>query len=118
MDKEYVMQVANMVIAQLLATTSIDVIGSWGVSNFIATIYKNMPALAFHVNGRLFQGHVIIALNGSDYYEIHLQNSSGAKCINEEVCFDELGDGIDRAVEGGTNEEEYNQFCEQYGIEL
>jgi len=36
MDKEYVMQVANMVRAQLSATTSIDVIGSWGVSNFIA----------------------------------------------------------------------------------
>lgn len=114
MDKEYVMQVANTAREQLLVTTSIDVVLSWGVSNFIATIYKNMPALKFHVIGRLFQGNVIIALNGADYYEVYLQNSSDSKCINEEVCFDELGDVIDRAVEGGTDEEEYKQFCEQH----
>lgn len=32
---------------------------------------------------------------------------------NEEVCFDELGDVIDRAVESGTDKEEYDKFCDR-----
>ena len=75
-----------------------------------------MPALQFSVNGRLFQGNVIIALNGSDYYEVYLQNSSESKCINNEVDCSELVDVIDRAIECGTDKEEYEQFCEQYQV--
>lgn len=35
------------------------------------------------------------------------------ECVNEEVCFDELGDVIDRAIESGTDKAEYDKFCEQ-----
>lgn len=35
------------------------------------------------------------------------------ECINDEVCFDELGDVIDRAIEHGTDKTEYDIFCNQ-----
>ena len=72
------------------------------------------------VNGRLHAGYVVIALNGSDYYEVYLlkEDDSNAKCVNEEVCFDELGDVIDRAIESGTDKEEYDKFCDRQLAEL
>ena len=33
-------------------------------------------------------------------------------CDNE-VCFDELGGVIDRAIESGTDKAKYDKFCEQ-----
>ena len=118
MDKEYVMQVVETIREQLVSLTPMPVLMSWGIKGFIATVHRNMPALKFKVNGRLHAGNVIISLNGSDYYEVYLQNGKGTECINEEVCFDELGDVIDRAIESGTNKEEYENFCHQQLAEL
>lgn len=113
MDKEYVMQVAQTVKGQLIALTPMTVLMSWGIKEFAATLYRNLPALRLKVNGRLHTGYVVIALNGSDYYEVYLVNGTDAECIGEEVCFDELGDVIDRAIESGTDKAEYDKFCEQ-----
>lgn len=118
MDKEYVMQVAETIRKQLVTLTEANVLMSWGIKRFIATVHRNMPALKFEVNGRLHAGNVIIALNGCDYYEVYLQNGKGMECVNEEVCFDELGDVIDRAIESGTDKEEYENFCQQQLAEL
>ncbi len=106
------MQVANTIREQLMTLTPLNTILSWGVGKFVATVYKDMPALMFSVNGRLHKGTIIIALNGADYYEVYLQNDKGTTLINEEVCFDELGDVIDEYIESGTDKEEYNRFCE------
>lgn len=113
MDKEYVLQVAETAKNQLLTTTPMNVVLSWGVEKFIATIFKEMPALKFKVNGRLFKGSVIVALNGSDYYEIYLVNYQEGKCVTDRAFFDEVGEIIDRAIESGTNKAEYEQFCQQ-----
>ena len=113
MEKEYVMQVADTIREQLVGMTPFNTIMSWGASKFAATIYKDMPALMFSVNGRLHKGTIIIALNGADYYEVYLQTGSETILINGEVCFDELGDVIDKYIESGTDKEEYNQFCKQ-----
>ena len=86
---------------------------SWGIKEFAATLYRDLPALRIKVNGRLHAGYVIVALNGSDYYEVYLVKGMEVECVNEEVCFDELGDVIDRAIESGTNKAEYDKFCEQ-----
>lgn len=67
MEKEYIMQVAGTIREQLMILTPINTILSWGIDKFIATVYKDMPALKFKVNGRLHKGYVIIALNGADY---------------------------------------------------
>ena len=79
-----------------------------------------ITGLRLKVNGRLHAGYVVIALNGSDYYEVYLlkEDDSNAKCVNEEVCFDELGDVIDRAIESGTDKEEYDKFCDRQLAEL
>lgn len=113
MEKEYVMQVAQTIREQLVALTPIPVLMSWGIEEYAATLYKDMPALRFKVNGHLHAGYVIVALNGSDYYEVYLLDGTGARCINEEVCFDELGDVIDEAIERGTDKEEYDRFCQR-----
>lgn len=118
MNNEYLMEVAQTIQEQLLSLTPMPVLMSWGIKEFTATQYADMPALRFKVNGRLHTGNVIIALNSSDYYEVYLQNDKGTECVNEEVYFDELGDVIDRAIESGTDKEEYENFCHQQLAEL
>mgnify|MGYP007063219638 CR=1 FL=1 len=67
-----------------------EILMSWGIGQFTPAIFKDLPGLKFHVNGRLFQGDVLICLNGSDYYEVYLRDGTGVECISDEVCFDEL----------------------------
>lgn len=61
---------------------------------------------------------MLICLNGSDYYEVYLRDGTGVECISDEVCFDELGELIDRRIESGTDKEEYARFCEQTAMSL
>lgn len=86
------MYVAQTIGEQLLSLTPAPVIMSWGIEEFAVTMYRGLPALRIKVNGRLHTGYVIVALNGSDYYEVYLQKDKAMECINGEVCFDELGD--------------------------
>jgi hypothetical protein len=113
MEKEYVMQVAETIRRQLVTLTPTGVLLSWGIDKFIATVYKDMPALKFMVNGRLHKGYVIVTLNGADYYEVYLRNGRDVQCLCDEVCFDELGNLIDEHIESGTDKTEYNRFCQQ-----
>ena len=71
-----------------------------------------MAALKFKVDGRLFQGDVIIAYNENDTYEIYLQDKSGTRLVNDDVYFDEMSEVIDVAIERGDNKAEYDAFCE------
>ena len=113
MDKDYVMQTANTIAQQLLATTRQNVLFSWGAFyGFRAAIYKDMAALKFKVNGRLFQGDVIIAYNENDTYEIYLKNEDGSRLVKDDVYFDEMSEVIDIAIERGDNQAEYDAFCE------
>lgn len=119
MDKDYVMQIANEAARQLLATTRPNVLFSWGAFyGFRATIYRDMAALKFKVNGRLFQGDVIIAYNENDTYEIYLKNADGERKVKDDVYFDEMSDVIDVAIERGDNKNEYDVFCEGERIKL
>ena len=52
-----------------------------GYTKFRSNDIQNMLALLFEVNGRLFQGHVIICYNRYDYYEIYLSNKNEVRCI-------------------------------------
>ena len=105
MEKEYVIQIAQTIQEQLIGLTPMPVLMSWDIAEFAATIFKGLPALRIKVNGLLHTGYVIIALNGSDYYEVYLLKGKDAECVNEEVCYNELGDVIDRAIECGTDKE-------------
>lgn len=119
MDKDYVMQTANTIAQQLLATTRQNVFFSWGAFyGFRATIYRDMAALKFRVNGRLFHGDVIIAYNENDTYEIYLQDKDGTRLVKDDVYFDEMGEVIDVAIERGENKAEYDAFCEGERIKL
>ena len=77
-----------------------------------------MDALKFRVNGRLFQGDVIIAYNENDTYEIYLKNEDGTRLVKDDVYFDEMSEVIDVAIERGDNKAEYDAFCEGERIKL
>ena len=89
------MQVVETIRELLVALVPADVLISWGLTGFIATVFENMPALKCHVSGRMHIGFVIIALNGSNHYAVYLQNGTDTKCLHDEVCFDELGELLD-----------------------
>ena len=119
MDRDYILQTADIIRQQLLATTPFNVICSWGaLHGFFATVHNGMAALTFKVDGRLFKGSVIIAYNTMDYYEVYLKGPGFVKLIHDEVYFDMLGDIIDVAVERGQSQAEYEAFCEEERTKL
>ena len=117
LDKEHVRSVVNTIFSQLLHTTPIDVINSWGISKMYATqIVKKvngedftMAALVMQVNGFQFQGTLYIALDeDSDYYRIYGEKDGTTKEYHHDIAFDELGDVLDSMIEtGGMTKEEY-----------
>ena len=111
MEKEEVIEMATTIREQLIGTTNLNVLFSWGLQDFKATIFKEMAALKFKVNGRLFKGDVLICYNLRDYYEIYLSDGKQAHCICDLAYCDNLSEIIDIAIESGTNEAEYNEFC-------
>jgi hypothetical protein len=110
MEADYILKVAETARRQLLATTDLDIVMSWGIERMVGMTYKDMPALKFTVHGRLFEGSVIIAYNALDHYEVYLVNDEEHSCIGKEVYFDMIGDLIDEKVERGTDPEEYARF--------
>lgn len=116
MDKEYILDTAETIRQQLVATTPFNIICSWGaLHGFNATVHNGMAALKFKVNGRLFKGDVVIAYNeGGDFYEVYLVNEQETQRVGGEVYFDEMGDLIDEAVERGENPEEYQEFIKGF----
>lgn len=112
------MRIAKTIREQLFTLTPMSVLMSWGITEFAATVFRALPALRLKVNGRLHTGYVIVALNGSDYYEIYLQNPECTVCVGDEVCFDELGELIDRSIESGTDKSEYDRFCDEQRAKL
>jgi len=114
MNTDYILSVVNTTKSQLFGTTNPNVPMSWGISRMIATTYNDMPTLAFHVQARLFEGNVLIALNeGADYYEIYLDDMKEIRCLAKDVSFDEMTNLIDVEIERGTDPAEYDRFCGQ-----
>lgn len=112
MDKQFILTIANTIREQLLGITPANIFCCWGVSSMFATEHNKMAALGLNVNGRLHTGKVLIAYNeGTDYYEIYLQNGSDIKQAATDIDFTQLGDTIDRLIESGDDPEEYAKFC-------
>ena len=128
LDKEHVRSVVNTIFSQLLHTTPIDVINSWGISKMYATqIVKKvngedftMATLVMQVNGFQFQGTLNIALDeGSDYYRIYGENDGTTKEYHHDIAFDELGDVLDSMIEtGGMTKEEYQEKVRNFVCSL
>jgi len=88
MEAEYILNTAETIRQQLVRLTDINILMSWGIERLVATTKDGMAALKFNVRGRLYRGAVIIAYDeGSDYYQIFLQDSTGDRKIAEDVDF-------------------------------
>ena len=74
---------------------------SWGFHNPVAFADKrNVYALRFTVNGRLFKGHIYIVLNGADLYDIYYcSNRGNIKMVDNDIFCEDLTDVIDRKIE-------------------
>lgn len=128
LDKEHVRCVVNTIFSQLLHTTPIDVINSWGISKMHATqVVKKvngedftMAALVMQVNGFQFQGMLYIALDeGSDYYRIYGEKDGTTKEYHHHIAFDELGDVLDSMIESGSmTKEEYQEKVRNFVCSL
>lgn len=91
------------------------VVFSWGLHNPIEL--PNNKGLAFLVNGYRHQGWVFVKYNeGDDLFDIELYtvNMHHIQTICN-VCFDQLVDVIDRAVEKTTDYDE--RVRKQYNIQ-
>ena len=53
MNEEYVMQTAQTIRQQLWSMTPFSILMSWGITQLVATTFRNLPALRMKVNGRL-----------------------------------------------------------------
>lgn len=108
-EANHINEVANTIWEQLKGTAGMVVLSSWGTKNLRATQHNDgrgllMPALSFDVNGLLFKGTIIVALDeGSDYYRLYgkTKGEQEAEKIAEEVCFDEMGGILDKHIERG-----------------
>lgn len=128
LDKEHVRSVVNTIFYQLIHTTSLDVINSWGMHKLCATqivrtindVDFTMAALVMHVNGFQFQGMVYIALDEcSDYYRIYGEKDGTTKEYYHDISFDELGDALDSMIEtGGMSKEEYQEKVKEFVCSL
>ena len=116
LPKEHLKEVAQTILNQIITGTTWDVRGSWGMNNPRYTQYQDYPALIFSVNGFLFSGEVIVALDeGLDVYRLYLWDKvNEPQLVNDNVYCDELGDVIDRHVEKGESEALYNQHLKQF----
>lgn len=133
----YVKAVADEALRQIQQSLIIDfgrdhwlgVLQSWGCvtpdKSVVGQIlrWRDMPALALHVEGYEHKGWVIISLNeGADVYEVELADEQffakpGSRV--DEVYCDQLGSLIDTMVERGTcSEEEYHKRIEASYPEL
>lgn len=111
MEKDSILRVAKNIRRQLITTANPNVLLSWGSSNFVATVFNRLPALAFSVNARLFSGTVVIALASDDTYEVHLVEKKSSRLVASDVYFDQMADIIDVAIERGEDPEAYEAFC-------
>ena len=111
MEKQQILSVAQTILSQLFTSITPDIIHSWGFRKPSATVFHEMPALAFRVDARLFKGVVLVALNGADLYELYLMTPDAERCLTHEAYDDQFADILDVAIERGDNEEEYAQFC-------
>lgn len=123
---DYVKAMADTMMQQIMSSLAAEhgmqwhaVMASWGCVGMDGKIagkllrWREMPALALHVNGYKHTGWVVISLNeGADVYELELTDEQmfakkGSRL--EEVYFDELGPRIDKMVETGEDMAAYEQ---------
>lgn len=114
MEANHVNRVAQEIFKVLKFTPTL--LMSWGAIEFKAAVYNNMAALKFSVNGFLFVGTVVVALNqGDDLYEIYCVDEGGNVIKSRDgVYFDELASVIDTMVERNGSQEEYNSKIENW----
>jgi hypothetical protein len=108
MDQQFIDDTAGYI--RSIIDSGIPVSWSWGPGDFRATAYNRMAALRFSVNGVLHKGDVVVAYNrGSDMFEVYCLDGSGkVVSSNDDVCFDELVEAIDRLVEKNCSDAEYH----------
>ena len=108
---EEINSIVGTIHEQLIATTTLAVRWSWGISKQKATIYEGMPTLALKVSGALHKGWVFISYDrASDLYDISIVSLKGeCKHKVEGVYFPDMGAVIDGIIERdpSATDEEY-----------
>lgn len=108
-------KVAGIILSQIKSGNK-SIWQSWGMDKLTATHYKKMPSLAFHVNGLIHQGIVIVSLDEcKDLYQVRTMKGNSATNTVKDVFCDELQSVIDHLVERpqGMTDKEYIKRLKQ-----
>lgn len=114
-SKDYLINVANVAMAQILASVGSSVVMSWGIRGRGCGEVEHdgnvMPCLLLNVSGLIHTGLVVVALNEmKDVYEVQLRpvGKPAGEWITDVYC-DQLGSLIDSLVErpSGMSDEDY-----------
>lgn len=114
--KKYAVEISNTILEQIIGTTDVSVVMSWGIRGYGAGIVKHndvkMPCLVLDVSGLVHEGRVLVAYNeGVDTYEVLLKDKEGNNVgdWHEDVYFDDLGSLLDSLIErpADMSDEEY-----------
>lgn len=104
-SKEYLINVANVAMSQILASVGSAVVMSWGIRGRGCGEVEHdglvMPCLLLNVSGLIHTGLVVAALNeDKDTYEVQLRpvGEPAGEWITDVYC-DQLGSLIDSLVE-------------------
>ena len=118
--KEFLMQVAQTAMSQILSGVGGNVVAIWGVRGWGAGTVTGsdgfiMPCLVLKVSGLIHTGLVVVALNeASDVYEVRLMTFDGVPVgeWHRDVYCDQLGSLIDSLVERpvGMTDEDYEEL--------
>lgn len=109
MEKERILEVANIIWSQIKATLDWSVYASWGITKKYYTEYEGMPALMLQVNGFKYRGKVVIALNeGKDVYEIYTRRKGVWMQHCDEAYCDNLGEILDCIIE--TDDDKSDEY--------
>lgn len=104
-SKDYLINVANVAMSQIIAGVGISVVMSWGIRGRGCGEVEHdgnvMPCLLLNVSGLIHTGLVVVALNeDKDTYEVQLRpvGKPAGEWIMDVYC-DQLGSLIDSLVE-------------------
>ncbi len=109
MDTKYINEMAEYILSIIRMGGSVT--WSWGPKSFQAMAYKGMAALRFSVSGFLHKGKVIVSLNaGADCFEVYcVDNKENVLAAKDDVYLNELVEVIDRLIERGDSDAEYDK---------
>jgi hypothetical protein len=108
---EQMLEVANSIYKQIMATATVHEVMSWGIQTLEAVKVNDSVALQFSVRGFNFQGTVQVC-NGQDRYDVRFLNCGRVIKTLNGIPPSHLGKILDSEIETGQ------MTCDEYNAKV